>query len=209
MNSSYITGSDTNRAGSKYPAAKGGGSVTATAENGQFDLSMDRVPAHWKEAQADSPTAAMAVEGPNPNARFSAIPAKHGSSFIPNAVALGASFVSGAAWFVVEFFEVYQGPWIAVLVGAVIATFIRMAADTEPAYNAVLAVGAYLLTLLVVLIFVTHQELTDIYGSVGDFQIYEQTLVRTRLQDPVHLLAYGLGAVVASQIAYRQMPKRS
>lgn len=176
---------------------------------GSFDMSMGTVPENWVEAQHESPTA----EGDsgaftNKSARFNTIPTGHQSTFIENVAALGASFVTGSLWYICEVLNLYRGPWIAVALGAVIALAVRFAGNSGPSYRAVLTVASYLLTLLLVLILITHRELTDIYGGVSEFQSYEQTLVRTRLQDPTHLVAYGLGGFLAAQIAYVHRPNR-
>lgn len=175
---------------------------------GQFDMSMDTVPDGWVDAQIDSPSDPSDVGLVNRSARFAAIPTGQQSSFIGNISAFGASLISGTVWYLCEVFELYRGPWIAVAMGAAIAFAVRIAGGSGPAYRAVFTVASYLLTLLMVLMLITHRELTDVYGGVSEFQSYEQTLVRTRLQDPVHLFAYGLGGFVASQIAYLHRPNR-
>ena len=42
-------------------------------------------------------------------------------------------------------------------------------------------------SLLIVLILLTHRDLVAIYGAIDDLRIYEQSIVRSRLQDPLHL----------------------
>ncbi len=174
---------------------------------GTFDMSMDTVPGRWHDAQLDSPFDHTADGFTNRSNRFNTIPTGQQSSFIGNVAAIGSSFVTGSVWYLCEVLDVYRGPWAAVAMGVVIAIAVRLAGGSlGPSYRAALTVASYLLTLLLMLILITHRELTDIYGGIDGFQVYEQTLVRTRLQDPGHLIAYGFGGFIASQIAYLHRP---
>ncbi len=187
------------------PTATDDGRPETLAETGigSFDMSMETVPDGWVDAEAESPVSMLDHGFTNRSNRFGSIPTGHQSSFIGNVAALGSSFITGSLWYLSEVLDLYRGPWIAVAMGAIIALAVRFAGGSlAPSYRAVLTVASYLLTLLLLLILITHRELTDIYGGVDEFQVYEQTLVRTRLQDPTHLMAYGLGGFVASQIAY-------
>lgn len=176
---------------------------------GSFDMSLETVPGGWRDAQLESPIDQIDDGFTNRSGRFGTIPTGQQSSFIGNVAALGASFVTGTLWYLCEVLDLYRGPWVAVAMGAVIALAVRLAGGSlGPSYRAVLSVASYLLTLLLLLMLITHRELTDIYGGIAEFQSYEQTLVRTRLQDPTHLIAYGFGGFVAAQIAYLHRPTR-
>lgn len=173
-----------------------------------LDMSMGGVPSEWFDAQDDSPIpyddyAALTRPG-----RFGVLPigAREGT-FVANLTALIAGALSGGLWYFLDVFDIYSGPWPALAIGVIIAATVRATSKVMPAYASVLSVAFYLLTLFVVLILLTHRDLNQIYGSVDDFQTYESTLVRTRLQDPIHIGAYLLGGVLAAQVAYLQRPK--
>ncbi|MGH1492406.1 MAG: hypothetical protein ACRBK7_23965 [Acidimicrobiales bacterium] len=189
-------------------AGRADGSNDAGGGDSPYNMSMDHVPAGWVEAQSASPISGFDSDPLDRAARFSAVPTGQESTFIPNIAALGASFVGGISWFLAESQGIYNGPWLAVVVGAFIALAIRATAIGQPPYRAILALSAYLLTLLLVLVAVTHRDLTAVYGSGYTLQEYEETLIRTRFQDLGHLLAYGLGAVVASVTAYTGRSRR-
>ena len=87
-----------------------------------------------------------------------------------------------------------------------IALTVNLAGGADRTYRAALSVTFYLMTLLIVLLMITHRQLVEVYGSAGGFQNYEDNLVRTRLQDPVHMVAYGLGALLAVQISFLRRP---
>ncbi len=173
-----------------------------------YDMSMDEVPAGWLEAQGASPTSGSDNTAFHGSSRFNAMPTRQESSFIPNIAALGAAFVSGVVWFLIDVQGVYNGPWIAVAVGAFIACAIRLPGIGEGPYKAVLSLSAYLLTMLLVLLFVTHQDLTTVYGGSYSLQDYEETLIRTRFRNLGNMFAYGLGAIVATVLAYLDRPNR-
>lgn len=177
-------------------------SAGSRAGESPYDMSMDQVPSGWVDAQSASPIRSVDNTPLSGRARFDAMPTGHESTFIPNIAAVAASFTAGVVWFLVDSQGIYNGPWIAIAVGAFIAAAIQLTRMGEGPYRAVLAMSSYLLTLLVVLIFVTHRDLTAVYGSGYSLRDYEDTLIRTRFQNAGHLIAYGLGAVVASVLAY-------
>lgn len=181
--------------GSNDPHAAGG-------DASPYDLSMSHVPAGWVEAQGASPIGNIGAPTMATTARFSTMPSSSGSSFIPNVAALGASLATGTAWLLIDVQNIYSGPWIAILVGAIIALAIRITGLGEAPYKAMLALSAYLLTTLAVLILATRQDLATVYGSGYSFGDYEDTLIRTRFQDAAQLVAYGLGAIVAAVLAF-------
>ncbi len=172
-----------------------------------LDLSMNRVPNDWVQAQMVSPLGTGDAKPLSGTARFSTIPTTYESPFIPNVAALGASLLAGTAWFLIEVFGVSRGPWIAVAVGAFIGFAVRLPGVGDRSYRAMVSVAAYLLTVLAVLILVTHRDLSTIYGSSYDFQEYEDTLIRTRFRSGIHLLAYAAGAMVAAKVG--SLPKSS
>ena len=168
---------------------------------GSFDMSVGSVPEDWVQAEEESPIGDDAT-WTNKSARFGKIPTGRQSTFQQNIAATAASFIMGSLWYVTSVLELYSGPWIAAAMGAVIGLAVRLASPGGPPSRAAVSVAGYLITLLVVLILVSHRELSVLYGGVDQFQSYEQTLVRTRLQDPLHLAAYGLGGFLAFVIPY-------
>lgn len=168
-----------------------------------LDMSMRSVPQTWVDAQEDAPIPYGEYAALSSAARFSVIPVgRRESAFVANAAALTASLICGTGWYLMDLFGLYSGPWLAPVTGAGIALTIRLTSRTEAAYRALVSVASYLLTLMVVLFLLTHRDLALIYDSVESFQVYENTLVRTRLQDPLHIAAYLSGAVLAAQIGY-------
>lgn len=176
------------------------GAGTGSTIEADYNMSVNDVPSDWITAEKASPIGPDT--GPlSRSARMGAVPTGSQGTFISNIGALGGGLIGGVAWYALDALDIYQGPWTAVAVGLLIGIAVRAGAGGEAGYRAVLSAAAYLLTLLLVLIAVIHGDLGDIYGPNSDFQLYEQTLISTRLQDPLHLLAYGLGLGVAARIA--------
>jgi hypothetical protein len=181
-----------------HPPTDGGGPTAgATVDGTSYDLSMDGVPADWFEAQEQSPIGGGDPRPAKRSGHMSVIPRRHESLFVANVAALAGAFLGGATWYFADRMDLYEGPWAAVGVGILIAAVVRLTSRAQPSYRAAIAVACYLLTLLLVLILITHHDLTQIYGESGSLQAYEDTLIRTRLQNLGHLTAYGLGALLA------------
>lgn len=168
-----------------------------------LDMSMSSVPQTWVDAEEEAPIPYGEYAALSSTVRFNVIPTgRRESPFVANAAAVGASLVCGTAWYLMDVFDLYSGPWLAPVTGAAIAIAVRMSSRAEPAYRAVVSVASYLLSLMVVLFLLTHRDLAQIYDSIDSFQVYESTLVRNRLQDPLHIAAYLCGAVLAAQIGH-------
>lgn len=185
------------------PASTPTGTAGGGLSGDSLDMSMGTVPQDWVDAQEEAPIPYGEYEMLSRAARFDVIPTgSREGSFVANATAAAASLVCGASWYLMDVAGVYSGPWLAPAVGLAIALAVRITSSAEAAYRAVVSVASYLLTLIVILVLLTHRDLTSIYDSIESFQVYESTLVRTRLQDPVHIGAYLLGAFLAAQLGY-------
>lgn len=168
-----------------------------------LNMSMSGVPNQWVAAQQESPIPYEEYEVLTGSASLGRIPLGGAdTTFVANTTAVGAALVGGFGWYLLDVADIYAGPWVAPLVALIIGLAVRLASDVESAYKAVVSMAAYLLTLMVLLLALTHRDLTQIYDSIDSFQVYETTLIRTRLQDPLHISAYLIGAVVAVQTAY-------
>ncbi len=165
-------------------------------------VSIRDVPEDWVEAEDQAPTAGSSATRTARRRKRSPIPIRREGAFVANAVAAAAGFVSASVWYLVDVLDLYRGPWIPVAVAVAIAGAVRLTSRTNPAHRAVASTLAYLLVLLIVLILLTHRDLVTIYGSIDDYRTYEQSLVRSRLQDPLHLAAYGIGGIVAAIIPF-------
>ena len=163
-------------------------------------VSLHDAPEEWVDAQQAAPTAGPTSPTPRRRRRRSPLPIRHEGSYVANAVAVATGFVSASAWYLADVLELYQGPWAPVACAMVIAVAIRLFSKANPTHRSVVSVLTYLLVLLIVLILLTHRDLMALYGAIDDYLVYEQSLVRSRLQDPLHLAAYGIGGILAALI---------
>ena len=175
--------------------------IDSPGANNGLDLSRDQTPPEWLAAEQDSPQG-----DDRPLTRTSARVAPKGeraSVFTSTISALAAALIGGIAWYWIEITGIYQGPWIAVALGLLMAVVVRIGSGGhESSYLGAVAVVGYLLTLLAVLLLITRRELLDVYGTIDGLQQYEDRLLSTRLRDPIHLLAYALGAFVTFQVTH-------
>ncbi len=163
-------------------------------------VSVDDAPGHWVEAEREAPSPVVGLPFRPGRSRIAAIPVRSEGSFVANTVGAASGFIAGSIWYSLDLLGLYEGPWAPVAVAACIALSIRLFSRALPRERSVASIVTYLLVLLIVLILTTHRDLVAIYGEIGDYRAYEQSVVRSRLQDPLHLVAYGLGGLVAAVV---------
>lgn len=167
---------------------------------GTIAVGLNDVPSTWIDAERSAPHGGR-VNGPRRRRRRSrvpAIPMRHEGPLLTNLAALSVGLVAGSIWYATAVLDVYRGPWIAVGAGALIGLVVRQASRANPPHRALVAAVAYLLVLLVVTMLLTHHDLIVLYGDGGTYSSYERSVVRHRLQDPLHLTTYGLGGLLAA-----------
>ncbi len=173
-----------------------------------YNVAMDTVPSEWIEAQIDSPTGAGDAKALPRARRINTIPTGMGNPYVANIAAVGTGFVGGAVWYALAELNLYSGPWVAPLIGAVIGLLVLLAGGTDRIYRSVLCLGVYCTVLLIVLMLLTRSQLIEIYGAAGGFENYEQALLRTRLQNSTNVTAYALGALASILLSFPDRPSR-
>lgn len=161
-------------------------------------VSVDDVPTDWRAAEQLAPASGRPMPTSLRQAKRATIPIRREGTFVANAVGAATGFVAASAWYLLDSLGIYQGPWTPVLAALVIGASIRSFSRANPTHRAVVSTLAYLLVLLSVLILLTHRDLVTVYGAIDDYRIYERSIVRSRLQDPLHLAAYGIGGILAA-----------
>lgn len=163
-------------------------------------VSVADAPEGWVDAEQHAPAAGTPLTQIRRRTKRSTVPVRHEGTFIANVVAAATGFVSAAGWYFLDVLDLYEGPWTPVLIALIIAGPVRFFSKANPTHRSVVSTLSYLLVLLIVLILLTHRDLVSIYGAIDDYSIYEQSIVRSRLQDPLHLAAYGIGGILAALI---------
>ncbi len=163
-------------------------------------VSVADAPEGWVDAEQHAPAAGTPLTQIRRRTKRSTVPVRHEGTFVANVVAAATGFVSAAGWYFLDVLDLYEGPWTPVLIALIIAGPVRFFSKANPTHRSVVSTLSYLLVLLIVLILLTHRDLVSIYGAIDDYSIYEQSIVRSRLQDPLHLAAYGIGGILAALI---------
>lgn len=163
-------------------------------------VAIDDAPETWVEAERTSPTSAPERRGRPRRGRVTVIPVQREGTFVANAVAAAAGFVGASLWYGLDLVGAYDGRWAPVGVALLIAVSVRLFSRAHPHHRTVVSTVAYLLVLLIVLMLLTHRGLVEVYGEIDDYRTYEESLVRSRLQDPFHLLGYAIGGLLAALV---------
>ncbi|MEL6982184.1 MAG: hypothetical protein AAFO29_07150 [Actinomycetota bacterium] len=161
-------------------------------------VSVDDVPADWRAAEQQAPASLPATANQVRRAKRATVPVRREGTFVANVVAAATGFIGASTWYLLDLLGIYQGPWTPVAIALAIGVAIRSFSRANPTHRSVVSTLTYLLVLLSVLILLTHRDLVSIYGAIEDYRIYEQSIVRSRLQDPLHLAAYGIGGILAA-----------
>jgi hypothetical protein len=177
-----------------------GASAAATVPR-QYGVQLNDVPDEWYAAERDAPHPESSHDPLPRHTRISAIPIKRESALVACGIAAAGGAAAGMGWYFADVLDAYSGPWTPVMAAILIAAPVRLFSKAHPTHRMVAAVVTYLLVLLASLILLTHHDLVATYDWIDDYRIYEYSVVRTRLRDPVHLVLYGLGGVLAALIS--------
>ncbi|MEM9564559.1 MAG: hypothetical protein AAGA93_18200 [Actinomycetota bacterium] len=158
---------------------------------------MADVPTGWVEAERLAPTPVDGRPVWRGRSGLAAVPVRREGGFVANAVAAASGFVAGVAWYTADRIELYGGPFAPVAVALVVAIAVRLFSHAHPTHKSIVTVMTYLVVVLAVLLALTHGDLVSVYGRIDDYRAYEQSLIRSRLEEPIHLLGYGLGGLLA------------
>jgi hypothetical protein len=158
------------------------------------DVSIKNTPAAWLEAEQQSPQDANWGDKrfrTNPSVQ-PARPRVNSFSLFGSGVL--ATILAGSAWAAAELLGLFDTPWLAVPAGILIALIIRAGCGSkDPDGRSTVAAISYLLTLLIVLGFLTRREIYEIYGDTNDVALLEENLFRRRFSRIDQLAAYAIG----------------
>ena len=158
------------------------------------DLSIRKTPQEWLDAEQQSPQdSRLATKRVKMHTTATLIPRKTSSTSLFLSGLL-ASLVTGAAWAGAEMLGLFESAWLSVPAGVLIALIVRAGCGREDAGGRATASAiAYLITLLIVLGFLTRREIFEIYGNTADVLILEENLFRRRFSRVDQLAAYVIG----------------
>lgn len=164
------------------------------SEADAHDLSMSKTPREWYEAEEQSPQdSGFSAKRVKPTTTVAVLPRKvnAASLYLSGLVAV---LVTSSAWAGAEMLGLFGTPWLTVPAGLLTALIVRAGCGRDDAQGrATVAAIAYLITLLIVLGFLTRREIHEIYGDTTDVLIIEENLFRRRFSRIDQLAAYAIG----------------
>ncbi len=164
------------------------------SEEDARDLSMSKTPRAWFEAERESPQSSeFSAKRVRQTTTVAVMPRKVNavSLFLAGLV---ATLVTGSAWATAEMLGLFESAWLTIPAGLLIALIVRAGCGRDDAEGrATTAAIAYLITLLIVLGFLTRREIHEIYGDTTDVLILEENLFRRRFSRVEQLAAYVIG----------------
>ncbi len=98
--------------------------------------------------------------------------------------------ISGAAWYSLSVGVIYRGPWLAVLMGLLIAVAVRLGCRPRRTRDADLTAGAplYVLSVIVTHYFVARQDHMSLFRDTPSAAQVEDILTRDYLSSPMVIL---------------------
>ena len=167
----------------------------------QYGVGLQDVPESWYAAEQLAPQGPSQPSAVARSTRIAAIPIRREGPLVACGVAAAGAAVAGMGWYFADVLDRYSGPWTPLAAAVLIAVPVRLFSRAHPTQRMLAAVVAYLVVLLTSLILLTHHDLVATYDWIDDYRIYEYSVVRTRLRDPLHLGLYFLGGVLAGVLA--------
>jgi hypothetical protein len=156
-------------------------------------------PLSWFQAEADAPHSTEPWTPPR-RTRITAVPIRREGPAIAYATAIAGGFVAGSGWYFADVLDEYSGPWTPIAAAILIGVPVRLFSRADPSQRSLASVATYLVVLVITLMALTHHDLAGTYGPLDDYRIYEDSVIRTRLRDPLHLSVYLLGGLLAAAL---------
>lgn len=161
---------------------------------------MPDAPESWYAAEQQAPHSGEPYTLPPRRRRISAIPIRREGPVVAYATATAGGFIAACGWYFADVLDEYSGPWTPIAAAILIAVPVRLFSRAHPSHRTLASLTTYLTVLLTTLMLLTHHDLVATYGWIEDYRVYEYSVVRTRLRDPLHLAVYALGAILAAVI---------
>lgn len=168
----------------------------------EFDFSIRNVPDAWNDAAEEGP------EGDAVPLRrkrvVGQIPHHYDLDLLTACLAgMSMAIVAGTSWYFLEIRNAVTTPWLAMVLGLLIAMAVRLGAGEHHAeVRATISVIFYIATIFTVAYMVERYQFVSLYGNDAVMAGSERGLVRDRLTEPVTLAAWSIGVLVTMQASY-------
>jgi hypothetical protein len=173
--------------------------------NIETNYSVRNAPEAWGAAAAAAEL--IATEDTSPLRRkriLPRIPIRDDADLVTSIVGGGIlAVIVGWAWFEHETTTLGQSPWIALILGVIVAIGVRLGNGPHHAdVRATLSSVIYLLTLLAVAYMVERHSYLSVYGSADSFWAGDMYVLRNRIGQPEIMGFWVLGLIGTIQTSY-------
>ena len=161
-----------------------------------LDFASQPVPDEWLEAEAEAPQLDSQRRRPREMRRTPPV-ATSLDMFAAIVAGAATSIVFGYGWYELQM-SGFTTPWVAVVLGAVIALAIRLGGGREDVQaRSMVALLTYIATASVVVFIIARSNYISLYGARPGLTNFEDELLHSRLTEPETILAWLLGAAAA------------
>jgi hypothetical protein len=169
----------------------------------EFNFSVRNVPESWSEAAADAP---RAEPGPlvDRGRRSQRLPTGLRPDIVTGTLSgIAMAVISGAAWYSLSVGGIYRGPWLAMLMGLLIAVSVRLGAGPAgPEMRITAGAPLYVLSVIVTHYFVARQDHMSLFRDAPSAAQVEDILTRDYLSSPMVIVAWIAGLVAMGWCTY-------
>lgn len=174
-----------------------------------FDFSVRSVPDAWSDAAKEAP---QGTPGPliDRGVGRHRLPSGIRPDLITGTLTgLAMTVISGAAWFALDVGGIYRGPWLAVLLGFLIAVSVRLGAGPAgPEQRATVGGVLYLVAVVATTYFIVRENYANLYRRDPSETQIETIFTDEYLSDPLTVLAWVLGLAVLLWASFTLKSKR-
>ncbi len=162
------------------------------------DYSRQQVPQSWTEAAREAPGAGLQFkpESGDRAPRVQAVPGPSADTFTAFFATAAVSMAGGVAWYQ-AFIRGATYPWVALIMALAIALAVRLSIGPRDGQTrSMLGLLFYLVTASLVVFLITSHSYAELYGTRPSWGQFEDELLRSRLTDPMFLVAWVAGALL-------------
>lgn len=158
------------------------------------NFSVRTVPESWRAAAAEAP---KAEPGPlvDRSRRGQRLPTGLRPDIVTGTLTgIAMAVISGAAWYSLSVGAIYRGPWLAVLMGILVAVSVRLGAGPAgPEMRMTAGATLYVLSVIVTHYFIARQDHITLFREQPSAAQVEDILTSQYLSEPVVIVAWIVG----------------
>ncbi len=166
-------------------------------------FSVRDIPESWVDAAAEGP---VGSPGPLVERRRSGrrLPTGAKPDLVTGALTgIAMTVISGAAWFTVDLSGTYTGPWLAVLLGVLVAIAVRLGSGPAgPEMRMTVGAALYIAGVLATTAVIVRTTYTNLYGRAPSAGQIEDIITSDYVTRPLVVLAWVTGLAVMAWTSF-------